>query len=73
MISDYEKGGLRMIDVRIFARALKSTWIKKYLDTHNAAKWTYNCEISVVLLFLEVAWIRRVCSRDMPLKYPVPS
>ena len=39
MISDYEKGGLRMIDVRIFSRALKSTWIKKYLDTHNAAKW----------------------------------
>ena len=38
MISDYEHGGLKMIDVRLFARVLKSTWIKKYLDTDNHAK-----------------------------------
>ena len=39
MISDYEHGGLKMIDVRLFARALKSTWIKKYLNAENHAKW----------------------------------
>ena len=39
MISDYEQGGLRMIDVRLCARALKSAWIKKNLDTDNHAKW----------------------------------
>ena len=39
MISDYEHGGLKMMDVRLFARALKSTWIKKYLDAENHAKW----------------------------------
>ena len=39
MISDYEHGGLKMIDVGPFARVLKSTWIKKYLETDNHAKW----------------------------------
>ena len=39
VISDYEHGGLKMIDVGPFARVLKSTWIKKYFDTDNHAKW----------------------------------
>ena len=39
MISNYEQGGLKMIDVISFAKALKSNWIKKYLDKNNLAKW----------------------------------
>ena len=39
IISDYENGGLRMIDVKIFNQALKSGWIKKYLDRENHGKW----------------------------------
>ena len=39
MISNYEQGGLKMIDVINFAKALKSNWIKKYLDQNNLAKW----------------------------------
>ena len=39
MISNYEQGGLKMIDVISFAKALKSNWIKKYLDQNNLAKW----------------------------------
>ena len=39
MISDYEQGGLKMVDVKIFSKALKATWIKKYLDQNNHAKW----------------------------------
>ena len=39
MISDYEQGGLKMVDVKIFSKALKATWIKKYLDQNNQAKW----------------------------------
>ena len=58
MISDYEQGGLKMVDIKIFSKALKSTWIKKYLDQNNHAKWklflTCNCKISVVLPFLGV-------------------
>ena len=39
MISDYENGGLRMIDIKLFNEALKLSWIKKYLDTENDGKW----------------------------------
>ena len=39
MISDYEQGELKMVDVKIFSKALKATWIKKYLDQNNHAKW----------------------------------
>ena len=39
MISDYEDGGLKMIDIRLFTQALKLSWVKKYLDKGNEAKW----------------------------------
>ena len=40
MISDYENEGLRMIDIKLFNKALKLlSWIKKYLDTENHGKW----------------------------------
>ena len=39
MIDDYEKGGLKMLDIQIFNRALKSIWIQKYLDDNNTGKW----------------------------------
>ena len=39
MINDYCDGGLKMIDLFSFNKSLKSTWIKKYLDTNNNGKW----------------------------------
>ena len=39
MINDYENGGLRMIDIKIFGKVLKSSWVKKYLDPENQGKW----------------------------------
>ena len=39
MISDYKNGGLRMIDIKSFNKALKSTWVKKYLDNDHHGKW----------------------------------
>ena len=41
MISDYSEGGLRMIDLISFNKALKSTWVKKYLDPENHSKWKF--------------------------------
>ena len=38
MIADYDQGGLKMVDVPLFAKSLKSTWIKKYLDQSNRGK-----------------------------------
>ena len=39
MINDYKNRGLRMIDIKSFNKALKSTWVKKYLDQGNHSKW----------------------------------
>ena len=39
IISEDKSGGLRMIDIKSFNKALKSTWIKKYLDKDNHGKW----------------------------------
>ena len=41
MINDYFDGGLKMIDLISFNKALKTTWIKKYLDTTKNAKWIF--------------------------------
>ena len=39
MINDYATGGLKMLDIQIFNRALKATWIQKYLHSSNKGKW----------------------------------
>ena len=41
MIGYYSVGGLKMIDLESFNKALKSTWVKKYLDPENHGKWKY--------------------------------
>ena len=41
MIVDYSDGGLKMIDLQSFNKALKSTWLKKYLEPENYGKWKY--------------------------------
>ena len=39
MINDYATGGVKMLDIQIFNRALKAKWIQKYLDPSNKGKW----------------------------------
>ena len=39
MISDYNNGGPRMMDIKLFNKALKSSWITKYVDLENHGKW----------------------------------
>ena len=41
MINDYEKGGLKMIDIESFNKGLKTTWVKKYTDVNNHGKWKH--------------------------------
>ena len=38
MISDYENGGLRMLDLNSFNKALKLSWVSKYLNDNNSGK-----------------------------------
>ena len=39
IINDIENGGLKMIDIRSFAKALKISWIKKVWDVNYQADW----------------------------------
>ena len=39
MISEYEDGGLKMVDLRLSTQALKLGWVKRFLDKGNEAKW----------------------------------
>ena len=39
MINDYPEGGRKMIDISSFNKSLKTTWIKKCLDSGNHGKW----------------------------------
>ena len=40
IISDYEDGGLKMIDPNSFNKAIKSIWVKKYLDSDSELQKT---------------------------------
>ena len=45
MINDYSEAGLRMFDLVLFNKALKSTWVKKKnLDPENRGRWKYPCD-----------------------------
>ena len=39
MINEYEKGGLKVPNTRLFAKLLKLTWVKKYFDVDNKNPW----------------------------------
>ena len=38
VINDYDKGGLKMIDISLFNKSLKTVWISKYFDDSNHGK-----------------------------------
>ena len=39
MISNYNKGGFKMIDIRNFNTSLKVKWLQGYLDSDDKGKW----------------------------------
>ena len=47
MINEPEYGGLKMIDLCSFNKSLKTTWIKKYLDTTNHGKWKFLVDLEL--------------------------
>ena len=75
MISDYKNGVLRMIDIKCFNKALKSSWVKKYLDHENYGKWKLflitNCTNSVGLMSLRVTLIKTIWQNSFT--YVTPS
>ena len=47
MINEPEYGGLKMIDLCSFNKSLKTTWVKKYLDTINHGKWKFLVDLEL--------------------------
>ena len=41
LAQDYEKGGLKMLDIYKFLNSLKASWIKRLLDEKNKGMWKY--------------------------------
>ena len=39
MINEYDKGGLKMIDIQSLNASLKIKWVQSYLNTDNKGKW----------------------------------
>ena len=39
MINEYDKGGLKMIDIQSLNAYLKIKWVHSYLNTDNKGKW----------------------------------
>ena len=39
MINEYDKGGLKMIDIHSFNASLKIKWVQGYLNTDTKGKW----------------------------------
>ena len=56
IISDYENGGLNMTDIKLFTKALKSSWAM--VNGNSSLIWNY--KISVTVLLLEAILVRRM-------------
>ena len=39
MVADYQDGGVKMLDIIEFNKALKITWILKYISDESLSKW----------------------------------
>ena len=57
MINDYCEGGLKVIDLVSFNKSLKTSLIKKYLDSTNNGKWK---------VFIDLALKNHGCKNVFP-------
>ena len=64
IIADYTDGGLRMLDIASFNKALKSTWIKKYLDKENHGKWKIFFDLELDSYGKELVFTSNMSKRD---------
>ena len=65
MISEYEDGGLKMIDIRLFTQALKISWVKKYLNKGNEAKWKFFFNVQLRDLGGDIIFKGNLHKKDM--------
>ena len=67
IINDYEHGGLKMPDLEEFQKGLKCTWVKRYMNSENNAKWKIYFDISLLSCGLkDIIWDLNICHKDFP-------
>lgn len=67
IINDFEHGGLKMPDLLEFQKGLKCTWIKRYMNCENSAKWKIFFDIPLLKCGLkDIIW--DINSKDFPFQ-----
>ena len=51
MINDFKYGSPRMLEIESFNKAVKCSWIEKYLDDENKGKWKLLLDLESVERF----------------------
>ena len=71
IIQDYDKGGLKMVEMEMVIKASKIMWIKEYLDPSIHAKWKANFEVLSNKESLAIFLQSNFMSKELPKKnYP---
>ena len=67
IIQDYRKGGIKMVDYKKFITALKSTWIRRILQSNAKWKKLLESELKICidkLWIFGIDFIRKVCANS---------
>ena len=67
MINDYDKGGLKMIDIQSFNESLKMKWIQGYLNNDNQGKWKLFEDYSLQKYGGKIVFLSNLKKKDVPL------
>ena len=67
MINDYDKGGLKMIDIQSFNESLKMKWIQGYLNNDNQGKWKLFVDYSLQKYGGKIVFLSNLKKKDVPL------
>ena len=67
IIQDYCKGGIKMVDYKKFITALKSTWIRRILQSNAKWKKLFESELKICtdkLWIFGIDFIKNVCAKS---------
>ena len=66
MINDYDKGGLKMIDIHSFNKSLKMKWVQGYLNNVNHGKWKLFLDFHLQKYGGKVVFLSNLKPQDVP-------
>ena len=66
MINDYDKGGLKMIDIQSFNKSLKMKWVQGYLNNVNQCKWKLFLDFHLQKYGGKLVFLSNLKPQDVP-------